>query len=206
MYEIVLAGGWVMWPILACSVVALGIILERLWILRERRVVPDNLVGEIWRLYRGGKLSPGQIKHIRDGSPLGRILAAGLANLKHSREVMKEAIEDVGRHVVHDLERNLNILGTIAAVSPLLGLLGTVLGMIEVFTVITAGGVGKPTELAGGIGTALITTAAGLFVAIPAMLFHSYFSGKVEQLVILMEGEALKLVEVMHGEREQEGE
>jgi biopolymer transport protein ExbB len=202
-FELVKAGGFLMWPIIACSIVALAIIAERLRAYRESRVIPKNLVAQIWKLHQKGELTPAHIKTVRASSPLGKILAAGLANRMHSREVMKEAIEEQGRQVVHDLERYLNTLGTIAAISPLLGLLGTVIGMIKVFTAITATGVGNPAVLAGGISEALITTAAGLSVAIPALIFHRYLNGTVDQLVVRMEEQALRLVEVMHGERER---
>ena len=204
MLELVKAGGWLMWPIIACSIVALAIIIERLWMLRTTRVVPANLVAQVWQLYRKRQLSNGHINAIKEGSPLGRILAAGLANRHHSKEVMKEAIEEVGRQVVHELERYLNTLGTIASISPLLGLLGTVIGMIKVFAAITTAGVGNPAVLAGGISEALLTTAAGLSVAIPSLMFHRYLSGRVEFLVIRMEEEALKMVEIMLGERAHE--
>ncbi len=204
MYELVKSGGWLMLPIIACSVVAMAIIIERLWALRIRRVVPENLVAQIWQTHRKGQLNSATLNTIRESSPLGRMLAAGLLNRKHSREVMKEAIEEVGRQVVLELERYLNTLGTIASITPLLGLLGTVIGMIKVFTAITTAGVGNPTVLAGGISEALITTAAGLSVAIPALMFHRFFNGKVEKLVLVMEEEALKMVEVMQGEREQD--
>jgi biopolymer transport protein ExbB len=202
-YELVKAGGWLMLPIIACSIAAMGIIAERLWMLRARRVIPGNLVAQVWQLHRKNKLTPGHIATIRQRSPLGRILAAGLVNRYHSREIMKESIEDMGRQVVHELERYLNTLGTIAAITPLLGLLGTVIGMIKVFAAITSQGVGNPTVLAHGISEALITTAAGLSVAIPTLMFYRFFNGKVEQLVVAMEQEALKMVEVMQGEREQ---
>jgi len=202
-FELVKAGGLLMWPIIACSVIAMAIVVERLWALRVRRVIPENLVARIWQLHQKGKLTTAHIATIRDSSPLGRVLAAGLLNREHPREVMKEAIEEEGRQVVHELERYLNTLGTIAAIAPLLGLLGTVIGMIKVFAAITTAGVGNPAVLAGGISEALITTAAGLSVAIPALIFHRYLSGRVDQLVIAMEAEALKLIEVMHGERER---
>lgn len=198
MLEIVKAGGWVMIPIILCSVIATAIIAERFWTLRRRRIAPDNLVVQIWSAARSGALTDERLRTLRRGSPLGRILAAALVNLDHSREVMKERIEDVGRHVVHDMERYLNTLGTIAAITPLLGLLGTVLGMIKVFTVITTEGVGNPGMLAGGIAEALITTAAGLMVAIPSLLFYRYFRGRVDELVVMMEQEALKLMEALH--------
>jgi biopolymer transport protein ExbB len=200
------AGGWVMLPIIACSVVATAIVLERAWTLRRRRIMPDNLVTSIWQLYRTGQLNEPRIREIREASPLGRMLAAGIVNRFHSREVMKEAIGDVGRQVVAGLERHLNTLGSIASVSPLLGLLGTVLGMIDIFAVITEAGVGHAGLLAGGIAKALITTAAGLMVAIPALMFHRFFNSKVNKLAIAMEEQALRLVEVMKGEREETGD
>ncbi len=204
MLELVKAGGWLMVPIIACSVIALAIIFERLWALQTRRVLPSNLVARVWALHKNNQLTNVQIDVIRESSPLGRILAAGLLNRMHSREVMKESIEEVGRQVVHELERYLNTLGTIASISPLLGLLGTVIGMIEVFAAIVGAGVGNPAELAGGISKALITTASGLSVAIPAIIAHRYFGGRVERLVVGMEEEALKMIEVMQGAREKE--
>jgi biopolymer transport protein ExbB len=203
-FEILKAGGLVIVLIILCSIVAMGIIIERLWTLRSRRVVPAHLVAQVWQLHKKGKLTPGHIATVRDGSPLGRILAAGLVNRFHTREVMKEAIEETGRQVVHELERYLNTLGTIASISPLLGLLGTVLGMIKVFASFSAQGVGDAALLAHGVAEALVNTAAGLAVAIPALAFSRYFNGQVERLVVAMEEEALKMVEVMHGEREQE--
>jgi len=191
-----------MGPILLCSVAAMAIVIERFWALRRAVIMPDDLVTRIWEMHRQRLLSDERIAEIRDGSALGRILAAGLLNRFHSREVMKEAIQDTGRQVVAALERYLNTLGTIAAVTPLLGLLGTVLGMIKVFGVIMEAGVGNPGVLAGGISQALITTAAGLSVAIPALMFHRYFNNRVDKIVIAMEEQALRLIEVMQGERE----
>lgn len=202
MFELIKAGGWVMVPIIASSIIAMAIILERFWSLAERRVVPNDLVRQIWNLHRQGQLTPERIQAIRNGSPLGRILAAGLVNRAHPREVMKEAIGEVGRQVVLEMERYLNTLGTIASISPLLGLLGTVFGMIKSFSVITTMGVGNPSVLAGGIAEALITTAAGLSVAIPALIFHRFFTARVDRLAIGMEKEALNMVEVVLGERE----
>ena len=196
------AGGWLMWPIFACSIIATAIVLERLWILRRRRIMPEHLVAHIWQWHRQNQLTPERISKMRSGSPLGRMLTAGLVNRYHSREVMKEAINDTGRHVVAELERHLSTLGTIASVTPLLGLLGTVIGMIDVFAVIMDAGVGNPGVLAGGISKALITTAAGLSVAIPTLMFHRYFNSQVNKLAIAMEEQALKLVEVIKGERE----
>ncbi|MCB1830998.1 MAG: MotA/TolQ/ExbB proton channel family protein [Chromatiaceae bacterium] len=206
MFELVKAGGWLMLPILACSVIAMAIVIERLWMLRSKRVVPSDLVAQVWKLYRQRQLSNSHIASIRDSSPLGRIVAAGLVNRSYSRDVMKEAIEEIGHQVVHELERYLNTLGTIASIAPLLGLLGTVIGMIKVFSAITVAGVGNPTVLAGGISEALITTAAGLSVAIPSLMFHRYLSGRVGMLVVKMEEEALKIIEVMQGERASEDE
>jgi len=203
--ELMKAGGLLMWPLLLCSIISLAIIAERFWSLQTKRIAPRNLVTQVWQWQKSGELDTRRMQQLRAGSPLGRILAAGLVNRGHDREVMKESIEEVGRHVVHELERFLNTLGTIAAITPLLGLLGTVIGMIKVFTVITSQGVGDPSVLAGGISVALLTTAAGLTVAIPTLMFYRYFQGKVDDLVVTMEQEALKMVEVMHGEREQDG-
>jgi biopolymer transport protein ExbB len=191
-----------MLPIIACSIVALGIVIERLWSLQRKRVMPEYLMRQILQLHKDNKLKLADLEKLKSSSPLGKILAAGLLNRNHNKEVMKEAIEEIGRQVVHDLERYLNTLGTIASISPLLGLLGTVIGMIKVFSVIVTAGVGDPGVLAGGISEALITTATGLSVAIPSLMFHRYFSGLIDRLVIGMEEQALKLVEVIHGERE----
>lgn len=204
MLEVFKAGGWVMWPLLLCSIVSLAIIAERFWTLREKRIAPKNLVAQIWHWEKGGHLDAKRLADLRRGSPLGKILAAGLVNRRHDREVMKESIEEVGRHVAHDLERFLDILGTITAISPLLGLLGTVLGIIEIFSAITAHGIGDPNYMAGGIAKALIATVAGLSIAIPAMFFHRYFHSRVDELVITMEQEALKLVEIIQGQREHD--
>jgi biopolymer transport protein ExbB len=200
--ELIFAGGWLMIPIIACSVVSLAIIGERFWTLNAKKIIPLQLVPQVWNLYKENQLDNAHIRTLRASSPLGQILAAGLINRKHGREVMKEGIEETGRQVVHQLEKFMNSLGTIASITPLLGLLGTVIGMIKVFTAIVAGGVGNPAVLAGGISEALLTTAAGLTVAIPSLMFHRYFQGRINELVLKMEEEALKLIEVMHGERE----
>jgi biopolymer transport protein ExbB len=200
-FELVAAGGWLMAPIIACSIIAFAIIAERLWTLRIKRVIPRQLVAQVWDQAKEKKLDVERLQDLRSGSPLGRILAAGLMNRTSSRDIMKEAIEDTGRHVVHELERYINTLGTIAAISPLLGLLGTVIGMIKVFSAITTQGVGNPSALAGGISEALITTAAGMVVAIPTLMAYRYFRGKVNMLVIRMEQQALRMVEVLHGQR-----
>jgi biopolymer transport protein ExbB len=202
--ELIKAGGLLMWPILICSVISLSIIIERFWSLQQKRIAPKHLVAQVWQWAKVGHLDNKRIQTLRVSSPLGRILAAGLVNRSHEREVMKESIEEIGRQVAHSLDRFLNTLGTIASISPLLGLLGTVIGMIKVFAVITTHGVGDASILAGGISEALLTTAAGLSVAIPTLMFHRYFRGKVSDLVMTMEQEALKMVEVMQGLREDE--
>jgi len=202
--ELIQAGGWLMWPILLCSVISLAIIAERFWSLQKKRIIPKNLVAQVWQWQKVGHLNAKRVHDLRQGSPLGRVLAAGLVNRQYEREVMKESIEEVGRHVAHELERFLNTLGTIASITPLLGLLGTVIGMIKVFAVITSHGVGDPSILAEGISEALVTTAAGLSVAIPSLMFYRYFRGRVNEYVVNMEQEALKLVEVMCGMRARE--
>ncbi len=204
MFELIESGGWLMVPIILCSIIATAIVGERFWALQRKRIAPQGLVHQIWMWAKNRQLDAARIGSLRSSSPLGRVLAAGLVNLHHEREIMKESIEEAGRHVVLELERYLNTLGTIASISPLLGLLGTVFGMIKVFAAISVHGVGNAGNLAGGISQALITTAAGLSVAIPALMFYRYFRGRVEALVSTMEEEALKLVEVLHGEREQE--
>ena len=197
MWEIVQAGGWLMLPIIACSVVAAAIILERLWTLQPNRVLPKDLTAEVWKWVKNEQLDPQHIQALHQGSPLGQVLAAGLMKRQESREIVKESIEDTGRHVVHELERYLNPLGTIAAISPLLGLLGTVIGMVKVFAAITASGVGNPSVLAGGISEALITTAAGLTVAIPSLMGYRYLRGRIDGLVVRMEKEAMKFLEAL---------
>lgn len=197
MFETVKAGGPVMVPIILCSIVALAIIIERLWTLREQRVVPEELTDKVWQWVENRTLSDKQIRALEQHSALGRILSAGISNRHRDRAVMIEAIEDAGRHVTHDLERYLGMLGTIAAVSPLLGLLGTVVGMIRTFRAITVAGVGDPTAMAGGIAEALITTAAGLIIAVPALMAYRYLRGRVDSLVIRMEKESLKLVQAI---------
>lgn len=206
MLEIVKSGGWLMVPIILCSVIALAIIGERFWALQSNRICPKNLLAQIWTWIKNNELDNTKIKTLQAGSPLGRILAAGLINRHHERTVMKEAIEETGRHVAADLERFLTTLGTIAVISPLLGLLGTVVGIIQVFAVVTMSGVGDPNELAGGISTALVTTAAGLIVAIPALFFHRHFQRRIDEVVVSMEQESIKLVEILVGARERDVE
>ena len=202
MLELIFAGGWLMLPIVLCSVVALAICLERLWSLTPGRILPAELLTEVWGWIKNNQLDAPRMRALKQESPLGRILAAGLVNSKYGREIMKESIQEEASHVVHELERYLNFLGTIAAITPLLGLLGTVIGMIKVFTAIMVEGTGNAAVLAGGISEALITTAAGLSVAIPTLMFHRFFLRRVDNLVVGLEQEAQKLVEVLHGERE----
>ena len=191
-----------MLPIILSSIAAVGIIIERLWTLRASRITPPHLLGQVWRWIKDKQLNSQKLKELRATSPLGEVLAAGLANSKHGREIMKECIEEAASRVIHELERYLNALGSIAAMAPLLGLLGTVFGMIEIFSGFTEGGMTNTASLASGIGKALITTAAGLIVAIPAVFFHRYLLRRVDELVVSMEQEAIKLVEVVQGDRE----
>ncbi len=204
MWEIIKSGGWIMLPIIVCSVLAVAIVVERLWTLRAAKISPPHLLGQVWRWVKDKQLDNSRLKELRSGSPLGQILAAGLSNSRYGREQMKESIQEVGTKVVNDLERYLTFLGTIAAITPLLGLLGTVLGMIEIFSAFMGSGMANAPQLAGGIAKALITTAAGLIVAIPTLFFHRYLQRRVDELVVGMEQEAIKLVEVVQGEREVE--
>ncbi len=199
--DIILAGGWLMLPIVICSIVALGIIFERYYALQAKRITPAETAALAEKWASAAKIDDERLIDLQGDSPLGRVLAAGLANSDCSREVMKDAIEEVGRLEAHNLANHLNALGTIAAITPLLGLLGTVIGMISVFTTITTAGVGNPTTLAGGISQALMTTAAGLSVAIPALIFSRYFQRRVADLVVEMEQAALKLVETLSSGR-----
>tara|TARA_B100002003_G_C13990913_1_gene478831 strand:- start:155 stop:826 length:672 start_codon:yes stop_codon:yes gene_type:complete len=201
LFELVQAGGWLMVPILLCSVIAAAICVERFWTLRTAQIVPRNLLAQVWDWIKNNDMDNRKLRELRLGSPLGQILAAGITNHRRGREQMKEAIEEVANHVVHEMERYLNTLGTVAAIAPLLGLLGTVIGMIKVFTSIKLEGTGNAALLAGGISEALITTAAGLTVAIPSLFFYRFFQRRVDELVISMEQEALKLVEVLNSDR-----
>lgn len=199
--EIIKSGGWLMLPILLCSVAVIAICIERLWTLNPRRIAPRTLLGEVWSWLKNNQINAEKLTELRDSSPLGRIFAAGLSNSRHGRDVMKDSIEETASQVVHELERFLGALGTIAAVAPLIGLLGTVLGMIQVFTAIMLEGTGNAGVLAGGISQALITTAAGLTVAIPALLAHRYFQRRLDSIVVAMEQEAVKLVDALHSDR-----
>jgi biopolymer transport protein ExbB len=199
-----MAGGWLMVLIILCSVIVLAICIERVYTLNPKKIAPPHLLATIWKQLKSGEMDAPRLRTLKESSPLGRILSAGLSNAYHGREVMKESIEEAAAHVVHDLERYLNTLGTIAAVAPLLGLLGTVLGMIRVFAEIMTQGTGNASALAGGISEALITTAAGLTVAIPALVMHRYFVGRIDGIVVELEQETIKLVNALHSEENTE--
>ena len=201
MFELVKSGGWLMLPIIFCSVISISIIAERFWSLRREKVLPKHLVANVWNAVKKDNMARADIESLSKESALGQILSVGLLNRNESRERIKECIEERGREVVHDMERFLNTLGTIASISPLLGLLGTVIGMISVFAAITKHGVGDPAALAGGISEAMITTAAGLTVAIISLVFYRYFRRKVDSIVVVMEREAIKMVDVLHNNR-----
>jgi len=197
---IIEAAGWPIWPLILASVLAVAIIIERSYTLRAKEVVPDALLAETIREFEGRGVTLELLAKLNDGSPLGRVFATALKNANNSREVMRESIEESGRAITHELDRFLTSLGTIASMAPLLGLLGTVVGMIEIFGAQTATGT-NPGQLAHGISIALYNTAFGLIVAIPAMIFYRYFRAKVEKLVVDMEQQAIKLVEIVHGDR-----
>jgi len=204
-WELVKSGGWMMLPIILSSIAAMAIVVERLWTLRASRVTPPHLLGQVWMWIKDKQLTSDKLKALRADSPLGEILAAGLANSRHGREIMKECIEEAASRVIHELERYISTLGTIAAMAPLLGLLGTVLGMIDIFSAFMGSQMtANASVLAGGISKALVTTAAGLMVGIPAVFFHRFLLRRIDELVVGMEQEAIKLVEVIQGDREVE--
>ncbi|MBZ0088107.1 MAG: MotA/TolQ/ExbB proton channel family protein [Thermomonas sp.] len=198
MLELIKAGGWPMIPLLLLTVAAFAIVVERFWSLRRERILPPGLGAEVrdW-VARGHALDPTHIDSLRATSPLGALLAAELDVRQRSREIIRERVEDVGRHLVHRMERFLNSLGTIAAAGPLLGLFGTVVGMIQLFLGILDHGIGDATQLAGGIGKALVCTATGMIVAIPALAFHRYFRGRIASYIVDMEHEAMQLQDVL---------
>lgn len=201
MFEIVQAGGILMLPIILCSVLAIAIIIERFWTLNPSRISPKNMLPEVWSKIKQNQLDAAELRDLRNSSALGQILSAGLVSAKSGRTIMVESIEQTAGHVIHDMSRYLNLLGTIAQITPLLGLLGTVLGMIRVFTEIMAQGTGNANVLAGGISEALITTAAGLTVAIPTLLFYRFFQRRIDTLVVELERETIKLVDALHSSR-----
>ena len=201
MFALIEAAGWPIWPLILTSVIALAIIGERLWSLRESVVMPKNLLPQVISEYRQNGVTLQLISRLTNSSPLGQVFAAGLKNIKSPLAIIKEAIEEAGRSVAIDLERFLTSLGTIAAIGPLLGLFGTVIGMIEIFGSQTPQG-GNPLVLAHGISIALYNTALGLVIAIPSMIFYRYFRAKVDAMLVDIELQALKLVEIIHGERQ----
>lgn len=201
MYEFVVAGGWMMLPILLCSVAALAICVERLWSLSPSKIAPQNLIAQVWVWIKEDDFDVERMRKLKMSSPLGYILAAGLTN-SSQRDTMKESIEEAASHVIHDLERYLSPLGTVASITPLLGLLGTTVGMIKVFSEIMIKGTGDAQVLAGGISEALITTAAGLAVAIPALMMHRYFQRRIDGIVVQLEQQSLKLVDALHSNRQ----
>lgn len=201
MFEIIKSGGWLMLPLILCSVGAIAIIAERFWSLRHEKVLPKHLVATIWASVKNDKLVSHDIEELGKQSALGKVLTAGLINRDSDRNRIKESIEEQGREVIHELDQFLDSLGTIAAISPLIGLLGTVIGMIKVFSQITLHGVGNPGILADGISQALITTATGLSIAIFSLVFYRYFRRRVDTYVVEIEREAIKMVDVLHNYR-----
>lgn len=201
MFELVRSGGWMMWPIILASIAAMAIVGERFWSLKKERVVPGNLMPSVQQWLNKREVGANHIAFLRESSPLGRVLAAGLSHREQGRERLKEAMEDAGRHVAPELERYVNSLGTIAAIAPFMGLLGTVLGMIQMFAGVGMQGIGDPALVANGIAQALVTTAAGLMVAIPSLMFYRYFRARVNMLMIEMEQEAHKLLVLLSGTR-----
>ena len=195
MWELLKAGDWPVIPLVLCSILALGIVLERAWALQRRRVLPPGLLQQVENWCAAGEVDAARIRSLREHSPLGRILAAVLLHGGEDRQRQRENVEDTGRHLTLELERYLNALGTLATISPLIGLFGTVIGMIETFNAISLSGIGAPEKLAGGIAIALVNTAFGLFVAIPSYVFHRYFRGRVDELVVDLEQQAAELAE-----------
>lgn len=200
MFEIIKAGGWVMWPIILCSIIAMSIIGERFWSLQRKYILPKGLVTQVWKWAKEGQIDKTHLESLRNNSPLGQVFAAGLANAHKDRETMKASMEEVSGQVVHDLGKYLNTLGTIAEIAPLLGLLGTVTGIIRMFSAVGESGLGNPMILSSGLSEALITTAAGLMVAIPTFVFYRYFQAVVDELIVSMEQESLKMITILQNE------
>ena len=200
MWDILKEAGWPIYPLLVASVIAVALIIERLMVLRKSRIIPDKLLGEVLTLYKNNQITPDIIGRIEANSPLGRVLAAGLRNDRSSRDVMKEAIEEAGSYVAHELGRFLNGLGTIASAAPLMGLFGTVVGMIEIFGSQSPSGT-NPQILAHGISVALYNTGFGILIAVPALIFYRHFRGRVEHFVVEMEQASIKLLDIVHGDR-----
>lgn len=203
LFAIIVAAGWPIWFLIVASVIALALIVERFIALQRRKIVPAGLLNDVIKLQQGGQVTRDVLKRLEGNSPFGRILAAGLRNAQAPREVTKSAIEDVGRGVAHELSRFLNAIGTIASAAPLMGLFGTVVGMIEIFGASGGpGGVTNVDQLAHGISVALYNTGFGILIAIPALIAHRYFRGRVDDFIVEMEQDALKLVDVIHGARQ----
>lgn len=205
MLSFIQTGGVFMWPILACSILALAIVIERFWTLRKSSIAPKDLLPDVMARLRDDRMTLDYIRSMQGKIGLSSIFAAGLLNSKHGRGAMKESVQEAASHAIHELERFMNTLGTIAAISPLLGLLGTVVGMIKVFAVLMESGAGNTALLAGGISEALLTTAAGLGVAIPALIFHRFFSRRIDELVVTMEQQSTKLVDTLYSDRDKAG-
>jgi biopolymer transport protein ExbB len=203
-FELVKSGGWLMVPIIFCSIAAFAICVERFWTLNPNKIAPPNLIAQVWIWLKNNQFDAHKMRQLKKSSPLGQILAAGLSNSSHGRDAMKESIEEAAGHAIHEMERYLSPLGTIAAITPLLGLLGTVIGMIRVFSDIMMEGTGNAQILAGGISEALITTASGLSVAIPALIMHRYFHRRIDAIVVELEQQSIKLVDALHSERNVE--
>ena len=200
MLAIIQAAGWPIWPLLIASVIGLALIIERVLYLRRSRIIPANLLDDVIRVYHNGKIGPEVIANLEQNSPLGRVLAAGLRNVDAPRDVMKETIEEAGRGTAHELERFLTTLGTIATLAPLMGLFGTVVGMIEIFGSQNAAGA-NPAQLAHGISVALYNTGFGLAIAMPALVFYRHFRALVDSFIVDMEQQAVKFVDIVHGNR-----
>ena len=200
MFNIILAAGWPIWPLLIASIIALALIIERMIYLRRDRILPPTLLSDVVRIYQNGKIKPDLVNNLEQNSSLGRVLAAGLRNVDAPREVMKESIEEAGRGAAHDLERFLTTLGTIASLAPLMGLFGTIVGMIEIFGSQNAAGA-NPAQLARGISVALYNTGFGLAIAMPTLVFYRHFRALVNSFVVDMEQQAVKFVDIVHGAR-----
>lgn len=201
MFDILSAGGWLMLPIILTSIIVVAISVERYWTLSAKKIAPKHLLAQVWGWIKNNQVDAVRLQELKQSSELGRILAAGLSNSRHGRECMKDSIQEAASQVIHDMERYVGALSTIAAIAPLMGLLGTVFGMIQVFFVIELEGAGNAGALAGGISEALYTTAAGLMVAIPAMISHRYFTRRIDSLVLAMEQEATTLIDALYSER-----
>lgn len=201
MQDIIFAGGWLMLPLVICSIAVIAISIERYWTLNPNKIAPKHQLAQVWAWIKNNQVNAERLRELKQSSELGKILAAGLSNSRSGRETMKDSIQEAANQVIHSMERYIGTLGTIAAVAPLLGLLGTVVGMIKVFVSIELNGTGNAGALAGGISEALITTAAGLVVAIPAMIAHRFYVRRIDSLAVVMEQEAVKLVDALHSDR-----